>query len=58
MQCLMLCLTLDRFLQTSFAGLSLKGLVEGEWIELTENEMKIIQRAVSDNSSINLKMIS
>lgn len=36
--------------RTSFAGVSLKGLSIGQWEELDESEMKIIQRAIADNS--------
>jgi len=33
--------------RTSFSGISLKGLSEGNWKELTEKEMKVIQDAVA-----------
>lgn len=36
--------------RTSFAGVSLKGLSIGQWEELDESEMNIIQRAVADTS--------
>ena len=32
--------------RTSFAGISLKGLSEGNWCELSENEMETVQQAL------------
>lgn len=37
--------------RTSFAGVTLKGITTGQWEELDEGEMKIIQRAVADQIS-------
>lgn len=33
--------------RTSFAGISLKGLSEGNWAEFSEREMEIVQVALS-----------
>ena len=32
--------------RTSFAGISLKGVSEGNWCELSENEMETVQEAL------------
>jgi hypothetical protein len=38
-------------LQTKFGGITLKGLTEGNWMELSEKEMLFIQRVTQDSSS-------
>ena len=38
--------------RTSFSGISLKGLSEGNWLELNEKEMEIIQTAVANAASV------
>ena len=32
--------------RTSFAGISLKGVSEGNWCELSEKEMEVVQHAL------------
>lgn len=32
--------------RTSFAGISLKGVKEGDWMELTEKEMALVTQAI------------
>ena len=32
--------------RTSFAGISLRGLSAGNWLELSEDEMRVIQKAI------------
>ena len=39
-------LAVVRLHRTSFAGIGLKGLTEGNWCELSEKEMEVIQQAV------------
>jgi len=43
-------LTVVRLHRTSFAGIGLKGLTEGNWCELSEKEMEVIQLAVQATS--------
>lgn len=40
-------LTVVSLHRTSFAGINLKGLAEGNWLELSEKEMTVIQDAIS-----------
>jgi len=35
----------------TFAGITLKGLTEGNWLELNEKEMKVIQMSMETLSS-------
>lgn len=37
--------------RTGFAGISLKGLSEGNWAEFSEKEMQIVQEALAASSS-------
>ena len=37
--------------RTGFAGISLKGLSEGNWAEFSEKEMRIVQEALAASSS-------
>lgn len=37
--------------RTGFAGISLRGLAEGNWAELTPSEMKVIQQAIKPSSN-------
>ena len=37
----------ERLHRISFSGITLKGLSEGNWLELSEVEMKVIQDSVS-----------
>ena len=38
--------------RTMFSGIGLKGVSEGNWKELTENEMSIIQKAIKASTSL------
>lgn len=43
--------------RTSFAGISLKGLSEGNWAEFSEREMEVVQTALAANNNSKFKGI-
>ena len=44
-------LLVKRLHRVSFAGISLKGLSEGNWAEFSEKEMSVVQIALAAHSS-------